>query len=131
VRLDEAVERDRSVGHDLKRSQLQRGTRSGEPLEHGERHLDLVNHATPGLELDPAGVTGEQSPVQARDHVGKLPIRAWHSAAATPSAASSGVGASFNRSCCFTMNPTCSLEALPEPTTAFLICRGAYSAIGI
>src|SRR6202162_5544841 len=54
------------------------------------------------------------------------PRRAWHTAAARASAASADTGPSSLR-ILFIMSCTCAFSALPEPTTACLICRVAYS----
>src|SRR6185437_12551902 len=52
-------------------------------------------------------------------------------AAATPSAASDGVGTDLSRSSRVSMNCTCVLVAAPFPTTVFFISAGGYSMIGM
>ena len=52
---------------------------------------------------------------------------AWHTAAASASAAWSGRGSWSSPRMLLTMYATCRLSAAPVPTTACLICMGVYS----
>src|SRR5580698_10497507 len=124
-----AIEDMGILAHHQVRDQADDLTDGGQVQERRHGRFELIAHSA-HIQRDRRGGLGGDSTVQETDQLATSSRRrrlcAWHSAAASASPAS-GPGRSESCSSTFIMCATWVFSAAPEPTTASLMARGAYS----
>src|ERR1700723_425752 len=120
------------LAHHQVREQRHRLAGRGQPVKGRHRRFQLVAHAA-HVDHQHRRLLHRQPALQKTDHPLNLarsirtrPRKAWHTAAASASAASAGTGPSNFRMLLIIIW-TWPFSAFPDPTTACLICRVAYS----
>src|SRR5690606_37041104 len=99
-----------------------------------ERNVDTEPHAAADFDDKAGGRLHGELSAQKLDHdvlLADLECKRWQNAMASASAASAGLGTSRSMRCDCMSVATCSFEAPPRPTAAFLTRRGAYSSTGM
>src|SRR5580698_6475511 len=128
----EAEQNVRVLAHHQVREQRDRLTGCGKPIKSRHRRFQFIADAV-DIQHQCWRLLHRQPALQEADHPLKAACSriararsAWHTAAARASAASAGTGPS-SLSRLLIISCTCAFSALPEPTTACLIWRVAYS----